>query len=350
MSFDIPREPLWDVFTPEIVDALRRIPNPSGALKLRVRVLDAGGLNPSDLNRTLRAYKSAWEVYLHAAFACGLFEGNHGIELRARLTGGDDDNFRSAMSECLVAWFLAGRLKLKLTARPEGRSGRPLELMIKLPNGDISVEVKAPHRPVTDTFWWGDDSDLLESALNKANKQFAKGVRNLLVLVPSLRLPIGDRWRVPLERAFVGETVIHIPLDPEAGGPAGPTTFPFKQSGKLTRVWPRDDPGGFKFEPRFTRIGAVISLSEYIDGEEVKHRALMVRNPNAMVPLPRDQWRGIPEFANQSGQWRWSDAELLETREEEGPTIWDVLDKNSKWLSDAETSDREIRKFLNRGA
>jgi hypothetical protein len=127
MTF-VPSEPLWAIFTPEVVDALQRIPNPSSTLNFRLRVLAAGGLNPSPLNQALRAYKSAWEVYLFAAFACGLLEGEHGSELRGRVTGADDDNFRSAMSECLAAWYLAGRLKLRIEPRPEGRTGRPLNL------------------------------------------------------------------------------------------------------------------------------------------------------------------------------------------------------------------------------
>jgi hypothetical protein len=128
-------------------------------------------------------------VYLLAAFACGLFEDPHGADLRARLTGSDDENFRSAMSECLAAWYLAGRLRLRVEPRPEGRPGHPLEFVIKLSSGDINVEVKAPYRQITDDAWWGDDADLLQSVLRNANKQFEAGARNLLVIVPELRSP-----------------------------------------------------------------------------------------------------------------------------------------------------------------
>src|SRR5262249_45427473 len=158
-----------------------RVRNPTELLSFRLRVLAAGGLNPSVDNQTRRAYKSAWEVYLQAAFACGLFEGQHGADLRARLTGVDDDNFRSAMSECLAVWYLAGRLKLPIAPRPEGRPGRPLEFLIDHPQGEINVEVKAPYRPITGNFWWGDDSDALQAALYQANKQFKKDARNLLI-------------------------------------------------------------------------------------------------------------------------------------------------------------------------
>jgi len=70
----------------EVVDTLHRVPNPSIALDFRLRVLAAGGLNPSADCQALRAYKSAWEVYLSAAFACGLLDGEHGRDLRERLT------------------------------------------------------------------------------------------------------------------------------------------------------------------------------------------------------------------------------------------------------------------------
>ena len=86
---------MWDVFTPAVVAKLRRVKTPSPALSCRLRVLAADGLGP---DHSLRAYKSAWEVYLLAAFVCGLFGGDHGTDLRARLTGIDDDNFRSALT------------------------------------------------------------------------------------------------------------------------------------------------------------------------------------------------------------------------------------------------------------
>jgi hypothetical protein len=94
----VPAEPLWNVFTREVIANLRQIRSPSQRLQTRLRILDAGGLNPSPLNCELRAYKAAWEVYLTAAFAIGLFDGPYGVELRARLTGIDDDNFFSAIA------------------------------------------------------------------------------------------------------------------------------------------------------------------------------------------------------------------------------------------------------------
>jgi hypothetical protein len=212
--YPIPSEPLWAIFTPEAIMTLRRVNSPSTELDFRLAVLTAGGLDPEPLNRRLRAYKAAWEIYLLAAFACGLFEGEHGRDLRARLTGIDDHNFRSALSECLVAWYLTRCRRLRITPRPEGKNGRRLEFAIELDDSEIKVEVKAPYRPISSNFWWGDDADLLENALREANKQFSPSNLNLLVMAPQLRLPIFEPGhRRPIERAFSGETVIQIAIE-----------------------------------------------------------------------------------------------------------------------------------------
>ncbi len=295
----LPAEPLWDVFTPEVIANLRQIRSPSQRLQTRLRILDAGGLNPSSVNRELRAHKAASEAYLTGAFAIGLFEGPDRVDLRARLTGTDDDNFLSAISECFGAWYLAGPRRLKLVPRPGGQGAKRLEYSIKCESGDINVEVKAPYRPLGDEFFWSDDADLLEKALQGANRQFAKGQRNLLVVHPRLRLSIFPQFcRTPIERAFIGEDVIRIPLNSATGGPAGPKHTAFKQSGRFVKLWPG---------PRYTCISAVLSLNEYEEGGEVKPRALMIHNPNAEMQLPRDMWQGIPEFFLDSDRWRWSD-------------------------------------------
>ena len=146
-SYPVPTEPLWDVFTPHVIGELQKVSMPDSWIDFRLRVLRAGGLNDAFQNRELRAYKAAWETYLIAAFGCGLFEGPHGIDLRARLTGIDGANFRSALSECFAVWYLAGKLKLKIKPRPKGQGDSNLEFAIKLGSGDIKVEVKAPYRP-----------------------------------------------------------------------------------------------------------------------------------------------------------------------------------------------------------
>jgi hypothetical protein len=297
--FPVPGEPLWDIFTPEVIAKLRQVRSPSDRLRTRLAILNSGGLNPSVVNQELRAYKAAWEVYLSAGFAVGLFEGEHGRDLRARLTHPNDDNFWPAMSECFVAWYLAGHRGLPLLPRPPGRDQRCLEFAIGCDGGDINVEVKAPYRALTEAFFWGDDSELLESALQQANKQFAKGQRNLLIVHPRLRLSIFPQFcRTPIERAFVGEEVIRIPINVATGGPAGPAYAGFNQNGRFLKRWPA---------PRHTRISAALFLSEYEERGEVKPRALIIHNPNAETPLPREIWNGIPKFFLDGDRWRWSD-------------------------------------------
>jgi hypothetical protein len=294
----VPAEPLWDVFTPEVIADLQQVRSPSKPLRTRLAILHAGGLNPSPLNREMRAFKAAWEAYLTAAFAIGLFHGEHGADLRARLTGIDDPNFFSAISECFAAWYLAGHRRLELRPRPAGKGKRCLEFSIKCDSGDINVEVKAPRRPLTEEFFWGDDSDLLEGALKEANKQLSRGQRNLLVVHPRLRLSIFPKFcRMPIERAFVGEGIIRIPLT-TTGGPAGPAHTAFTQNGRLLKRWPK---------PRYTRVSAALFLNEHDDGGEVKPHALIIHNPNAEIPLPHEMWQGIPEFFLDGNRWRWSD-------------------------------------------
>jgi hypothetical protein len=172
----------------------------------------------------------------------------------------------------MFRWYLAGPRRLIVRPRPIGHHQRHcLEFSIETPDGNIN------------------------------DKQFAKGQRNLLVVHPRLRLSIFPQFnRTPIERAFIGEEVIRIPLNPATGGPAGPACAAFNQNGRLLKRWP---------EPRYTRISAALFLNEYEEGGEVKPRALMIHNPNAESPLPREIWREIPEFFLQGDRWRWSDDE-----------------------------------------
>jgi hypothetical protein len=110
-----------------------------------------------------------------------------------------------------------------------GQTGLPLEFAIKLAHGNIKVEVKAPFRPMTESFWWGDDFGPLENALVGANKQFKRGDRNLLIFVPQLRISVFT-LRTQIERAFIGEDVIRIAIDTRTGWPAGLDHFVFKES------------------------------------------------------------------------------------------------------------------------
>jgi len=149
----VPAEPLWDIFTPAVIGKLQAVRSPSEYLQCRLAILGAGAVNPSPLNYELRAFKSAWETYLTAAYAIGLFDGVHGTDLRARLTDVDDNNHLAAVSECFAAWYLAGRRRLPLQPRPAGDQRSCLEFLIEHRDGNINVEVKAPHRQITNEFF-----------------------------------------------------------------------------------------------------------------------------------------------------------------------------------------------------
>jgi hypothetical protein len=302
MVAEVPSDPFRAVFTEDVIARLQSRQNPSDQLQHRLKVFAADGQQPGLYAVRRRSLKAAWDVYLHAAFVLGLFEGEHGTELLSRLTGVDDESFRSGMSECLAAWYLAGPLGLKVEPRPEGRPGHPLEFVIRHPDGDISVEVKAPYRPMlSEGFVWFDDSDMLVGTLREANKQFAKNSKNLLILIPQMSVQITEDFRSPLEKAFIGETMITVPIDPKTGGPAGPVTYPFQERGQLTRSG--------KEPPRFTRVSGVLYLGEMFSGDyrSIEHLALLVYNPNAPLSLPSDIWKDTRFFSRQGDQWAWSD-------------------------------------------
>jgi len=235
-----PDDVLRVIFSPEVFARLDSARNPSESLSFRLRVLRAHGPYPCDPwaaseLRFLRAWKAAWSTYLYTAFACGMFEGDQGRDLRARLTGVGDADFRSAMSECLTCWFLAGRLKLTVNPRALGRKGKKLEMLIEFGDGDVGVEVKAPlrERPVSGV-WHGDDADKIVGALRAAERQFDKSRRNILVVVPSLGRELFSH-REPLVRASYGETKITWQMNTETGE-GGPTKIKFFPEGTLEHM------------------------------------------------------------------------------------------------------------------
>ncbi|MBI4600914.1 MAG: hypothetical protein HY721_03040 [Planctomycetes bacterium] len=261
------------------------------------------------VRRLRAAHRAAWEGYLTAAHACGLLDGESRNDLRARLTGKDDAGFRSAMAECLACWFFAAKLGLPVEPRPSGRGGSVLELLIRLSDGDLHAEVKAPYRELpAGRIGYGDDSDALAKCLEQAEKQFAKGVRNVLFLVPRLRTQVFALSR-QLIQAFHGEFRFVAPIDVakgEAVGPLRPEFFPEGRFLKLRR-------GG---KPCYTRVGAVISVEEDIDespGDHwvIAHKAMVVHNPEAMDPIPESIWGAYPQLVRRGERIEWTDGRRI---------------------------------------
>lgn len=309
----MPADVLRNVFTPEVLEKLRSQKNPTQRLLGRIDVLTANGSEPLDpwkreRFRMLRKWKAAWDAYLTAAFAIGLFDGKNGEDLRSRLRAPDDENFRSGIAECMAAWFLAGKQRLPVRPRPIGQKG-PLEFSIKQLDGDIYAEVKAPYAPILDrvTFSWGDDSHLLQRAIESANKQFNDGVRNLLVIVPNFRIPVHILLG-QITRAFFGDMSIRIPIDTGSGGPAGVAANFFKPSGHLlaTRL-PSEKPFKPDNSPRFTRVSAILCIEEVPGVQSIEYSVLVVHNPYAQLSISEGIWGGLPQFVRRGDQMIWTD-------------------------------------------
>lgn len=286
----------------------------SEELRQRLEILEASGPEPSDpYKKTYLKYlikrKSAWDTYLSSANTLKLLDGEYGKDLIARLQDPNYDNFRSAMAECMAAWFLAGKLKFQLTPRPKGRkNNNPLEFLIKSNDDEICVEVKSPYRDAT-VGGWGDGSDLLQAALESANKQFKPNVANLLAIIPEFPLSVFS-YRRQLTTAFFGNQAIVIPINTQTGGPAGPETIEVIASGHfLRRTLPSGKPFKANGDPRFTRVSSVISIEETINEglSYVEHNALVIHNPYSTKPLSREIWKDIPQFIPEENEIKWTD-------------------------------------------
>lgn len=241
-----------------------------GALH-RHDVVTARGEFPVEMGRWYeirqhRAERASWDAYLEAAAATGVLDD----DVIARLQGDEEDHVRSALAECMVAWLFAGRLGLRLTARPPGRGMRRPEYRVDHPATPFIAEVKAPREDdVPDGVWCGNGAPKLEASLIEANKQFAAGDANVLVMAPQLQVPVtNDRYQFVM--AFLGEFELVVTIDRRTGGPAGPCENRFSPKGRFTRYDKQ------KGEPRFTRVSAAVVVEEtFID--PVVHRGPFTR-------------------------------------------------------------------------
>jgi hypothetical protein len=233
----------------------------------------------------LVTYSDAWARYLACAFRIGLFHGAPGNDLRARLTGTDDDNFVSAMNECLAAWFLVDHLGLSATPRPSGKNRRVLELAIGLSDGELFVEVKGLIRPIFPDLK-NENLNILVSALDAANRQFEKGRRNLLVIVPRMMnflFPfLTDVVTEELVGVFLGTRAVSVGPDGARRETPRPTGA-FLKGRPENRVW-------------FTTTGGVLVPSEQVQAPGMRYTARLIHNPNAKVGLPTTIWGDLPQF------------------------------------------------------
>jgi len=310
-----PADALRAVFSGEVLRYLHETPNPTSHLSERLSILTACGPYPLDPDiaqrlRWLRSRRAAWEAYLTAAFASGLLDGAHGCDVRARLTGRDDDNFRSALAECLVCWFIAAKLKLPVAPWPAGRPGKVPDLLVNPGEDEITIEVKAPYVPPPNgRAWWGDCAAELAECIDSANAQFEQGRRNVLAIVPKLRDSVYHA-RYQLIRAFYGEHKFMVPLSRDTTTDFAARTRFFPE-GKFLKRWP---------EPRFTRTSAVLCLEEYDEefGENTafyriwtEHRCLLLHNPHSSQPIQRDLCPCCPQFVKVQDTMIWTDGKPI---------------------------------------
>jgi len=255
----------------------------------------------------LRARRRAWAHYLSGAQAAGLFAKGCSADLLARLRSPKDENFRSALAECTVAWYLRDILGFELGARPSGRDGRELEFSASVDDIEFHVEVKSPHRPRPKSGSWdGDDADLLQSAMKSAQKQFSDDTTNLLVIVPELRTDVFGR-RDQLTRAFFGTTAYTWLIDTRTGKPTGDEGIKFKNDGHFLKKHSREVGGKRVMSPGYTRIGGVLTIERFAEGDGLVHKALVVHNPMAARRLPEDLWLEAPQFIPRGDTMVWSD-------------------------------------------
>jgi len=219
--------------------------------------------------------RERWNRWIGAANAAGLFRDPHGAELKSRLTGIDRDGFRSALAECMTCWALLSELGLHLQPRPSGRDGRVLEFAVQTREGEIGFEVKSPRLGSASLF--GPDAEestasldahstiqATRTALRSANRQFAAGRRNVLVIaMPEIRKVNAarhfDEQPTPLIRALYGVPRAIV-------GSTGSAQLVVK--GNFLQ-----HPGG---ATRFTRVSAVVALE---DSGWAKLRTGVLHNP-----------------------------------------------------------------------
>jgi len=302
---------LSGLFTDEVLASLLNVQRPpaspwdDGGIPVRRRheVVRCTGPEPW---RSGWALKRAWEGYLSAANECGLLAD---AELRANLTGGDDESFRGAMAECLVTWFVLRKLGMAVTPKPEPKAQKNVDFAARSGSLEVFGEVKSPYVPLLNCVGSGDDSRNLRACVEAAGPQFKKGRCNVLFLAPVLRTPIYMN-RDQLVKAVVGEQALAVYVSFDPHRPAPPPEPTFLQTGKLARLHPQKD-GSIRTD--YTRISAVVSVEEILfeaaTGERtVDHKTTVVHNPFAEVALPPEAFGAYPQLVKRAdGNMEWTD-------------------------------------------
>lgn len=296
--------------------------NPTEELLQRLNILCACGPIPWDERKAMymlsnRARRVAWETYVFCAYACGFFEGSKGKDLRARLADSGTKNFRSAISECMACWFLAGRMHLPIIGDAPGRKKKNLDMQTIIKGQKVGVEVKAPYQEPSSPVWKENDGNLISSSLKSANEQFSDDVPNILLLIPRLRIPLSQDRSQIVSALYVKEYITGK-IDSQTGSSAGPITTKLFPEGSFLR---RRQPSGALIKrnglPGFTRVSTVIVIEEnpiWISKKIclVDHDILVAHNPHARYPINSELFCEYIQFIELDNRnWGWNDGEPL---------------------------------------
>ena len=265
-----------EIFTGEVLKDLRKIhrkenryDSPSFPIRKRHQIFSAK--QPSTAG--LRAIRKLWWAYIAHASAKGILDD----DLRGRLADSNDDNFRSALAECLVGWFFDHMIGVPLRRhRPiDGTRGPDFEA-----ENDLRVEVKAPHVAIPGPSWAGDDSSTIRSCVSAAGKQFGHGTVNLVVVVPLLRTPIWMHRR-QLLTAAIGRFALSVPVGVDPRSRQQESKNVFLQDGRLAKFFPSENGKG---KTDLTRVSAVVTIEEdFLSAADetmsIRHRVHVVHNP-----------------------------------------------------------------------
>jgi hypothetical protein len=251
------------------------------------------------------------------------------------------------MAECMACWFLAGRMRLGVIGLAEGRGSKLLDMRAVLPDGEAGVEVKAPFRepPVGSMTWLGDDRDKIAQCLLAAEKQFNNDGANILVIAPTLRIPVFAERRV-LIRAVYGESVIVSAVNVKEGRLEN-QRLAFDPHGKFLL---RTRPGGKPLKPdglpANRRVSAILCIEErtfethpfpadeafvasvtdrerselfriiernqalyssHVNKLCMAHDVLVLHNPYAYHPISEATWSDYPQLVRRGDGMVWTD-------------------------------------------
>jgi hypothetical protein len=275
----------------------------SEELRYRVAVLSACGPYPSDPLRAdrlghFRAQKAAWESYLQGAMAAGLFTGELGNELSARLRNADADQFRSALAECLACWYFRARLKVPVERAVTQRGSRPSEIVVWLDEQRVFVEVKSPQWTKSNKSF-GGGTGILKRCLQDASKQLSGDNANIVFLAPEIWGRIFNH-RNDLTRALLGESALRLHFDPETGDAVTSPTNVFVPEGRLLKRWGRDG------RPQHTRIKP-LNADRTRPAYVIQHDVLVIHNPNAKRALAPDSFHDCQQLICRDSALEWTD-------------------------------------------